>query len=90
MMIENARMLPLLFAGPPPPSVSADDLRGLEIPTTIGLGQDSRIGYQIAARAAQALLPLGRLAIEKNGKHLWPIQEPQAFSRRVLEFLDHE
>jgi pimeloyl-ACP methyl ester carboxylesterase len=35
MMTENARMLPLLFAGPPAPQVSADDLRAFDRPVTI-------------------------------------------------------
>ena len=90
MMTENARMLPLLFAGPPPPSITATELRGLKIPITIALGQDSRACYRIAAHATQALLPFARLTIVENAKHLWPIQETHAFSRLVLNFLEHD
>ena len=88
MMTENARMLPLLFAGPPPPSVCAADLQGLKVPVTIGIGQDSRIGYQIAARTAASLLPGGQLTVVKSARHLWPIQWPQEFAKLVLDFLD--
>ena len=90
LMTENARMLPLLFAGPPPPSVTAADLQGLEIPVAIGLGQDSRIAYQIAARTAASLLPLGQLTIVGKARHLWPIQEPREFCRLLLDFLDQK
>lgn len=88
MMIENARVLPLMFAGPPPPSISADDLRALDCAVTIALGDDSRPSYQIAARAAQSLLPSGQLEIVRGARHLWPIQDPRRFSNLVLQFLD--
>lgn len=88
MMIENGRVLPLMFAGPPLPSISADDLRALDCPITIALGEVSRSSYQIAARTAQSLLPLGRLEIVRDARHLWPIQDPVQFSGLVLQFLD--
>ena len=90
LMIENARMLPLLFAGPPPPPVTADDLRAFNCPVTIALGDESRPHYQIAARAAHSLLPLSRLEVVRNAKHLWPIQDPQGFSQLVLHALDRD
>lgn len=88
MMTENARMLPLLLAGPPPPAVTADDLRGLALPITIALGEHSRAFYRIAAEAAQALLPSAELKVVAGARHLWPIQDPPAFSRQVLDFLE--
>lgn len=88
MMIENARMLPLLFAGPPPPSITETELHCLAVPVTLVLGEQSRPFYRIAALVAQALLPSVNLKIIKNARHLWPIQEPAAFSRLVLDFLD--
>ena len=90
MMINNARMLPLLFAGPPPPSVTATDLRDLTIPITMVLGKQSRTLYRIAALEARALLPSAELKIVGNARHLWPIQDPPAFSRLVLDFLDQD
>ena len=88
VMIENAPMLPLLFAGPPLPSVTADDLRALDIPVSIMLGRDSRTGYQIAARAAQALLPRAELTVVNDARHLWPIQNPQGSSQSVVDVLE--
>jgi pimeloyl-ACP methyl ester carboxylesterase len=87
MMTDNARMLPLLFAGPPPPSVTAADLRTLDCPVTIALGEHSRVGYQIPARAARSLLPFSRLEIVPGARHLWPIQDTQGFSQLVLNDL---
>lgn len=90
MMIENARMLPLLFAGPPPPPVTADDLRAFDCPVTIALGGESRPHYQIAARTAHSLLPLSDLKVVPGAKHLWPIQDPSGFSQLVLDALDRD
>lgn len=87
LMIENARMLPLLFAGPAPPSIKDVHLRQLAFPVTIALGEESRAGYQIAARAAATLLPNGRLSVIRGARHLWPVQEPHAFCETVLSFL---
>jgi pimeloyl-ACP methyl ester carboxylesterase len=88
MMIDNARTLPLLFAGPPPPPVTEADLRDLAIPVTLILGEQSRPYFRIAALAARALLPSINFKTIENARHLWPIQDPAAFSRLVLDFLD--
>jgi pimeloyl-ACP methyl ester carboxylesterase len=90
MMIENARMLPLLFAGPPPPPVTAEDLRAFGCPVTIGLGAESRPLYQIAARTAHSLLPSSRLEVVRGAKHLWPIQDPARFSDFVIHAMNRE
>jgi pimeloyl-ACP methyl ester carboxylesterase len=90
LMTDNARMLPLLFAAPPPPQVTAEDLRMLEIPTTIAVGELSRNFYQIAAHKAQALIPGAKAITAKAGRHLYPVQEPALFSRLLLAFLDGE
>jgi pimeloyl-ACP methyl ester carboxylesterase len=88
LMIENARTLPLLFAGPTPPAITEAHLRQLAIPITIALGEVSRAAYQIAARTAAHLLPQSKLSVIPGARHLWPVQEPQAFCDAVLAFLD--
>jgi pimeloyl-ACP methyl ester carboxylesterase len=88
LMIDNARMLPLLFAGPQPPDVMDIDLRNLNIPITIALGKQSRDFYRIAAFAAQTLLPMADFKIVENARHLLPVQNPRKFSQLVLDFLD--
>lgn len=88
MMIDNARTLPLLFRGPPAPKMTNADLAGLSIPITISMGEESRDFFQIAARAVADLMPTAELEIVENARHLWPIQDPPGFSRRVLDFLD--
>ncbi len=89
VMTENARMLPLLFAGPPPPPVEAGDLQGLKLPVTIALGSQSRSFYNIAARAAHALIPSSKLNVIEGARHLLPVQKPREFCRAVLDFVNH-
>jgi pimeloyl-ACP methyl ester carboxylesterase len=89
VMIDNARMLPLMFAAPPPPSITADDLKAIGFPLTIGVGAESRIGYRIAARTAGSLVPGAGLVEVERARHLWPVQDPEGFSRLVLKSLEH-
>jgi pimeloyl-ACP methyl ester carboxylesterase len=89
LMTDNARMLPLSFAGPPPPLVAADDLRRLQIPTTIALGAQSRSFYRIVTETVQSLLPNAEFELVESARHLWPVQDPPAFSRLVLEWLEN-
>jgi pimeloyl-ACP methyl ester carboxylesterase len=88
LMIDNARMLPLLFAGPPAPNVSAGELRSLVVPVTVALGSKSRSFYRIAATKAQRLLSRAEFQIIEGANHLWPVEDPDAFTARVMNFLD--
>lgn len=88
MMVENARMLPLLFAAPPPPQITCEHLSRLAVPVTVALGGESRIFYKISAECAAQCIPGARLLTIPDARHLWPIQDPTAFSRLVLDFLE--
>ncbi len=90
MMVENARMLPLLFASPPAPPVKSQDLREMELPATIALGGQSRAFYQITARAAHTLIPSSELNVIEGARHLLPVQKPEEFCRTVLDFLKRD
>jgi pimeloyl-ACP methyl ester carboxylesterase len=88
LMRESGQMLPLLFAGPPLPQVTCADLGRLGIPACVAVGEDSRVFYKITAEAASRCLPSAELITVPRARHLWPIQDPVAFSRLVLDFLD--
>ncbi|HEX9833504.1 MAG TPA: alpha/beta hydrolase, partial [Mycobacterium sp.] len=88
MMLQNSRMLPLLFAAPPPPEITCDDLRRLRVPVTIALGAASRTFYSIAAKWAARCIPKAQLVVVPRARHMWPIQDPRGFSQLVLEFLN--
>lgn len=88
MMLENGRMLPLLFGAPPPPQISCEDLGRVAVPVTVALGGDSRVFYRICAEWAAKCVPGARLVMIAKARHLWPIQDPRAFSELVLGFLE--
>jgi len=88
VMLQNSRMLPLLFNAPLPPPISCENLSRLDFPTVIALGEDSRTFYRIVAKAASQCIRSSKLVEVPNARHLWPVQDPAAFSRLVLNFLD--
>jgi pimeloyl-ACP methyl ester carboxylesterase len=87
IMIDNARMLPLLFAAPPPPPVSCAQLGQVKVPVMIARGELTRPAYKIMADTASRCVPGSRLIVVPQARHLWPGQEPAAFNRLVLDFL---
>lgn len=86
---QNSRTLSLLFNAPPPPPISCADLRRLDFPTVIAVGGDSRTFYRIVSKAASQCIPGSKLVEVPNARHLWPVQDPTAFSLLVLDFLDN-
>jgi pimeloyl-ACP methyl ester carboxylesterase len=90
VMLENGRILPLLFASPPGPSITCADLGRLGIPVSIVVGEDSRVFYRIVAEAAHRCITGSKLIKVPNARHLWPSQDPAAFSQLVLDFLDRD
>jgi pimeloyl-ACP methyl ester carboxylesterase len=88
MMQQNGRTLPLLFAIPPPPHISCEDLAKLNFPASFVVGQDTRAFYKMVSKAASRCLPGSKFIEVPNARHLWPAQNSAAFSRLVLDFLN--
>jgi len=87
IMLDNARMLPLLFAAPPPPSISCAQLGHIKAPVAIARGELTRPYYKIMADAASRCIPGSKLIVVPNARHLWPGQDAPAFNETVLDFL---
>jgi pimeloyl-ACP methyl ester carboxylesterase len=88
MMRQNGRTLPLLFAAPPAPSITREDLAKLDFPTSFAVGEDTRALYKMVSKAASQYLPGSKFIEVPNARHLWLQQDPAAFSRLVLDFLN--
>ena len=88
MMKQNGRTLPLHFASPPPPPISCEDLRRLNFPVCLVVGENTRAFYKIVSRAASQCIPGSKMMEVHNARHLWPGQEPRAFAQLVLDFLN--
>jgi pimeloyl-ACP methyl ester carboxylesterase len=87
IMLDNARMLPLLFAAPPPPPITCAQLGKIKAPVAIARGELTRPLYRILADTASRCIPGSKLIVVPNARHLWPGQEPFAFNETVLGFL---
>lgn len=87
MFYENARSMPLMAATPPPPNITADDLRGLEMPAAFLAGGNGQEFHKIITRTAAALMPRAELQTIDDAVHAWPMLEPGEFCRRLLDFI---
>lgn len=88
MFLRNARTLSPLFAGPPPPAATIEDLRGIAAPTTLMLGERSRPMWRIAVPALAEVLPNAVLRRIPDAGHMWPASAPEAFAAKVARILD--
>lgn len=87
MLLENARTLPLMATAVPPPSITAEDLKQLELPVKVVVGAQTRVFYKTVASELAKLLPSGQLQIIDDAKHFWPADKPNDFTRHLLDFL---
>jgi len=87
VMLDNARMLPLLFAAPPPPAITCAQLGQIKVPVTIARGEQTRPFWRITAETASRCIPGSRLIIIPKARHLGLWQDPSSFSEALLGFL---
>jgi pimeloyl-ACP methyl ester carboxylesterase len=85
VFLRNARTLGPFFAGPPPPSVTAEDLARIDRRTLLLLGERSRATWRSALPAMAGIMPGAELRRVPGAGHLWPIQAPEAFAAAVAE-----
>jgi pimeloyl-ACP methyl ester carboxylesterase len=86
-MLENAKMLPLLLMAPTPPPLMCSQLKQLKFPVAIVRGEFTRTFYKVIADSATACIPQSQSIVVPNSRHLYPVQEPQAFTEILLKFL---
>jgi pimeloyl-ACP methyl ester carboxylesterase len=87
MFLDNARTLPIFLAAPQPPPITCDMLRQIKIPALITYGEATRSFYRIAAEGAATCIPGAQLVSIPGGRHLAPVQQPEAFNATLLQFL---
>lgn len=87
MHLENARAVPLLFAMPPPPSISCAQLGQLKMPVAMGVGELSPAHYGVPAKGAKRCVPGLTVIVVPKESHHWPITSPADFTETLLAFL---
>ncbi len=87
LMLDSARTMPLIVSAPPPPPISCAQLALIAAPVVVARGELSRPVHRVVADGAGRCLPPGRLLVIPKTKHMWPSEEPEAFSRTLMTFL---
>jgi len=88
MMLENAKMLPLLLLAPPAPPLTCAQLKQLKFPVAILRGELARTFYKVIAVSMAECISGSQLTVVSKGRHLWPVADPQAFTEMLMKFLN--
>jgi pimeloyl-ACP methyl ester carboxylesterase len=89
--LDNARTLSLeFFDSAPAPEITCAQLGQLKPVVAIARGELTRVSYRLMADAAATCAGGSRHFVVSGARHLWPADEPQAFSAAVLSFLQQQ
>lgn len=83
---DNAHTLPLLMTQAPPPAVTAEQLRSVQVPVCVARGAQTRPVFGVVARAAAQALPGVQHLVVENAHHMWPDEQPAAFCDALESF----
>jgi pimeloyl-ACP methyl ester carboxylesterase len=68
------------------PTMTVDDIRRIEVPTLVLVGDDDAIEYDHTVELFEAL-PAGQLAVVPGTSHVLMLEKPALVNQLVLEFL---
>ena len=89
MLLDNARTLPLLFAGPPE-AVTREALSALKLPTLIVRGERTPEIFVKTNEVLGRAIAGSRQVVVPRAAHPMSYQNPARFNRVVLEFVDRQ
>jgi pimeloyl-ACP methyl ester carboxylesterase len=87
VLLDNARVVPLMFAAPPPSAITCDILKDFTRPTLVMRGEKSRAYFTLISEAITKCVPGARQVILQNVNHDAPWRDPAAFTAAILDFL---
>ena len=87
VLLDNARLVPLLLAAPPPPVITCDMLKDFTRPTLVMRGEKSQAFFTLISEAITKCVPGAQQVILQNVNHDGPVRDPVAFTGAVFEFL---
>jgi len=88
VLLDDARTLSLGASATPVPPLSCEQLKDIKAQTTIVRGELSRPLFKLSSDAAARCIANARHIVVPGQRHLWPAQQPAAFTKMLLEFLD--
>lgn len=83
---DNARTLPLLMTQAPPPAITAEQLRFVQVPVCVAWGAQTRPVFEVVARAAAQAMPRAHHLVVEDAHHMWPDEKPAAFCGALESF----
>jgi pimeloyl-ACP methyl ester carboxylesterase len=85
--LDNARLVPLMFADPRRPVITCDMLKDFTRPTLVMRGEKAQPFWALTSEAIAKCVPGAQQVILKNVNHDGPYRDPAAFTAAVFEFL---
>ena len=83
---DNAHTLPLLMTQAPPPAITAEQLRSVQVPVRVARGAQTRPVFGVVARAAAQAMPWAHHLVVEDAHHMWPDEQPTAFCEALESF----
>jgi pimeloyl-ACP methyl ester carboxylesterase len=87
LLLDNARTLPLLFAGPPE-AVTREALGAVKIPTLLVRGERTPQIFAKTNEVVARAISGSREVVVSNAAHTMSYQNPAGFNQAVLAFVD--
>jgi pimeloyl-ACP methyl ester carboxylesterase len=84
-VLENARVMPLLLAAPPP-AITCNDLRHFARPTLVIWGEKTQTSWKLMSEAIGECVPGAQRVVLPNLDHAGPRRDPATFAAAVLRF----
>jgi pimeloyl-ACP methyl ester carboxylesterase len=86
-VLDNARIMPLLFAAPAPPAITCDMLKNFPQSTLVMRGEKTQVFFALISEAISKCIPGAQLVVLQNVNHDGPSRDPAGFSAAVISFL---
>jgi pimeloyl-ACP methyl ester carboxylesterase len=87
MFLDNARVAPLMFAAPPPPAVTCDELNTFSRPTLVTHGEKTQISFRLVNERISKCVPGAQQVVFPGLVHNAPSVDPAAFTAVLFEFI---
>jgi pimeloyl-ACP methyl ester carboxylesterase len=87
VLLDNARVVPLMFAAPPPPAITCDMLKDFTRPTLVMRGEKAQPFWALTSEAIAKCVPGAQQVILQNVNHDGPYRDPAAFTAALFAFL---
>ena len=87
VLLDNARVVPLMLAAPPPPQITCDMLKKFTRPTLVMWGEKTLAWCALISEAISECVPGAHKVILQNVGHDGPARDPSAFTAAVYDFL---